>query len=93
MVYLKAFQFFRRSPRKEEGSFEVLVDKLYDFDCPHCSHVELAEPVITINADVVEKALLNIYNKKVNVKKQIEPGLFNETIFNLNKQSSRNWYY
>jgi len=34
---------------------------------------------------VVETALLNIYNKTINVKKQIEPGLFSETLNNLNK--------
>ncbi len=61
----------------------MVVDSLYySSPCPCCNGFrnEAADTSIRIGTDVIENALRNIYAKKINPGKEIEPGLFRETL-------------
>lgn len=66
--------FFRPRPggQKPRGSFSVLIDNLYD-------KAEHTAPPPYSEEELIEEALLNIYNRSVDVKDRIEPNLYEAT--------------
>lgn len=61
----------------------MVVDGLYyGSPCPCCHGLrnEAADTFIHVSTDVIENALRNIYAKKISPGKELDPGLFRETL-------------
>ncbi|MEZ5195095.1 MAG: phage minor head protein [Bacteroidales bacterium] len=79
-------QFFSGRPQKagRQGSFRILINSQYA-ECPVCAgNTPLLRGAGGVSNDTITEALLNIYKKTVDVKSQIEPNLFRETVQSLN---------